>query len=311
MESVKRTWREFLYDVARVSELEPAPQKVFLRVFESCDPNGINAVPFWPERGADELAQFSTFQRNVNRALKKIRECVKAKDSSDRGLEKEKWEKGNANARRIMMLHFLQNDYHNPKYFRDQRQHPDESKKELELFLRRLNYKIPEVRFETELDEQLISKAFWVEVNGTSLTKKWLLHRLLYKITNHTSAKMIPIKASSYWDSRFELFWTALYEKLQDSRSPQEAWTELHNYCQDGPLIILIHEIDCLQDNETLNQLQSFWVGLVNELVLQDKAGVDRQDCIALFMSKSPPLSIFASPGYSKLPYGLLLVEDV
>jgi hypothetical protein len=174
-----------------------------------------------------------------------------------------------------------------------------------------LNYKTPEVQFETELDEHLISKAFWVEVNGTPLTKKWLLHRLLYKITNHTSAKIIPIKASSYWDSRFELFWTALYEKLQDSRSPEEAWAELHNHCQDGPLIILIHEIDCLQDNETLHQLQSFWVELVNKLALQDKAGVDRQDCIALFMSKSPPLSIFDSPGYSRLSYGLLQVGDV
>jgi hypothetical protein len=268
-------WVTFLCRVAHDLGLSPRQTEFFIETFKPHDPTNPGAVvsPWQPEdvdQGNYRKRMEETYQKlwkyMFDDELKeKLRQCSNTNDRT-----------------KVVVLPLLTREYAHPQHF--EWKDLEDDRKRLEFFLRQLNYHDQEDDFIKQIRGQKLAKAFLVEVDG-KISRQWLLHRLLYKIQNHSIAKPIKITANPCWDNDNtpNALYQSLFDQLDDSVNDElSLLDELCAYCEKAPLIIIVYDLDCLRKSSTIDKLQLFWEKLVTQL--GNMGTEDHHNCFMLLV---------------------------
>jgi hypothetical protein len=289
-------WMTFLCRVAHDLGLSNRQTDFFIKTFNPHDPTPGVVVSPWKPMESDK----ETYRKRMDETYQKLRKYM-----PDGELDRCR----NTNDRAEVVLPLLTREYTHPQLFRWKDLEDD--RKRLEFFLRQLNYHDQEDEFIKQIRGGKLAKAFLVEVDG-QISRQWLLHRLLYKIQNHSIAKPIKITANPSWenDKTPNAFHHSLFDQLGNVVDSEiSLLDELCTYCEEAPLIIIVYDLDCLKKSSTIDKLQSFWEKLVTQL---DKMGTeDHHNCFMLLVREAEESALEIKFPCLQLSYEPVTVDHV
>jgi hypothetical protein len=263
---MKLTWQTHLEIIASRYGIEVAPKKAFMKTFLPCDPN-CHTERLSPEILPENDNDYEAYRKAIGKAYKQLGFS-----------EKEPGKAANK------VLPFLLKEYQTPSYHWQQ-EDLETNAKQLDTFLRELNYLEQRQKVQRAIEGTEIRKVFLVQATGT-FSQRWLVKRLSLEVSNHTIAKGISISARHKWNRDLNHFWKELSQYTDQAERNQEIIQSLCDRCQTQPLIMAIHGIQEIETQTLQTLLSEFWEELLQKLSEQSWCS-DHCDCILFLTTNS------------------------
>jgi hypothetical protein len=289
------TWKAFLHLVVSHCDIEGEPKNAFMLKFGSCDPwlNPNGAKPVMLKRGDED---YDNHVKHMITAYKKL--------SNGIGIQFQTAQKAKET------LAWLLEEYTNPSCISWRQENSEIHAKQLDTFLRDLNYLEQRQKVQRAIEGTEIRKVFLVQATGT-FSQRWLVKRLSLEVSNHTLAKGVSIPAKSKWNRDLSHFWISLSQYTDLAETPEEIIQSFCNRCQTQPLIMAIHGIQDIETQTLQTLLSEFWEKLLQKLSEQWWCS-DHCDCILFLTTNSGTQhNINADYGVNLEPWEFVTVRDM
>jgi hypothetical protein len=176
--TVEISWEAFLVWVVDHCGIKGEPKSVFLFKFKPCDPllNPHRSSPIMPKQGD---LDYSNHMKHMTAAYALLENATGIQLGRQKAKETLDW---------------LLQEYDNPRCIGWQRKDPEIKAKQLDVFLRELNYLDQRQELQKAIQGTNVAKVILVEATG-SFTQRWLTKRLSVEVPNCTLSKGFSILA--------------------------------------------------------------------------------------------------------------------